>query len=61
MKKGGGTEGSVAWPPPPLEWRFSQVFGERLAGEEIQEGMIDLRYLQLDGGLRTGYFSFSVV
>ncbi|KAM7255623.1 hypothetical protein ACFE04_008521 [Oxalis oulophora] len=24
-------------PPPPLEWRFSQVFGERTAGEEVQE------------------------
>ncbi|XP_010545622.1 PREDICTED: serine/threonine protein phosphatase 2A 55 kDa regulatory subunit B beta isoform-like isoform X2 [Tarenaya hassleriana] len=23
--------------PPPLEWRFSQVFGERSAGEEVQE------------------------
>lgn len=37
MKRGGGTDGSVALPPPPLEWKFSQVFGERLAGEEIQE------------------------
>lgn len=25
--------------PPPLEWKFSQVFGERSAGEEVQEGM----------------------
>lgn len=24
---------------PPLEWKFSQVFGERTAGEEVQEGM----------------------
>ncbi|CAM8899127.1 unnamed protein product [Rhodiola kirilowii] len=24
-------------PPEPLEWRFSQVFGERTAGEEVQE------------------------
>uniref|UniRef100_A0A1D1YXY4 Serine/threonine-protein phosphatase 2A 55 kDa regulatory subunit B n=1 Tax=Anthurium amnicola TaxID=1678845 RepID=A0A1D1YXY4_9ARAE len=23
--------------PPPLEWRFSQVFGERAAGEAVQE------------------------
>ncbi|RWW06636.1 hypothetical protein GW17_00030020, partial [Ensete ventricosum] len=23
---------------PPLEWKFSQVFGERIAGEEVQEG-----------------------
>ncbi|XP_052175968.1 serine/threonine protein phosphatase 2A 55 kDa regulatory subunit B beta isoform-like isoform X4 [Diospyros lotus] len=26
-----------AGPPPPLEWKFSQVFGERTAGEEVQE------------------------
>jgi len=24
--------------PVPLEWKFSQVFGERMAGEEVQEG-----------------------
>ncbi|CDY46546.1 BnaA08g01850D [Brassica napus] len=24
-------------PSPPLEWRFSQVFGERSAGEEVHE------------------------
>ncbi|KAH7686406.1 Protein phosphatase 2A regulatory subunit PR55 protein [Dioscorea alata] len=24
-------------PPPPLEWKFAQVFGERTAGEEVQE------------------------
>lgn len=27
-------------PPEPLEWKFSQVFGERSAGEEVQEGNI---------------------
>jgi hypothetical protein len=26
-------------PPQPLEWKFSQVFGERTAGEEVQEGI----------------------
>ncbi|KAJ1411146.1 WD40-repeat-containing domain superfamily [Sesbania bispinosa] len=26
-----------AGPPHPLEWKFSQVFGERTAGEEVQE------------------------
>ncbi|KAE8680740.1 Serine/threonine protein phosphatase 2A 55 kDa regulatory subunit B beta isoform [Hibiscus syriacus] len=26
-----------AGPPQPLEWKFSQVFGERAAGEEVQE------------------------
>lgn len=24
---------------PALEWKFSQVFGERAVGEEVQEGM----------------------
>lgn len=36
MKGGDG----VMAPPPPLDWKFSQVFGERTAGEEIQEGII---------------------
>lgn len=27
-------------PLPPLEWKFSQVFGERAIGEEVQEGML---------------------
>jgi len=36
---GGGGRGEVsAAPPSPLEWKFSQVFGERAAGEEVQEG-----------------------
>ncbi len=26
-------------PQPALEWKFSQVFGERAAGEEVQEGI----------------------
>jgi hypothetical protein len=25
-------------PQQPLEWRFAQVFGERAAGEDVQEG-----------------------
>ena len=24
--------------PQPQEWRFAQVFGERAAGEDVQEG-----------------------
>nr|GMC47586.1 serine/threonine protein phosphatase 2A 55 kDa regulatory subunit B beta isoform-like isoform X1 [Ipomoea batatas] len=32
---GGG--GGLTAPPQPLEWKFSQVFGERTAGEEVQE------------------------
>ena len=24
--------------PFPLEWKFGQVFGERAAGEEVQDG-----------------------
>lgn len=27
-------------PLPALEWKFSQVFGERAAGEEVQEGAL---------------------
>lgn len=34
----GGGEGASASAAPPLEWKFSQVFGERTAGEEVQEG-----------------------
>ncbi|KAL3528644.1 hypothetical protein ACH5RR_007966 [Cinchona calisaya] len=39
---GGGDGGEVteappAGPQPPLEWKFSQVFGERTAGEDVQE------------------------
>ena len=31
-------------PPQPLEWKFSQVFGERTAGEEVQEGIYKYIY-----------------
>ncbi|XP_059644302.1 serine/threonine protein phosphatase 2A 55 kDa regulatory subunit B beta isoform-like isoform X2 [Cornus florida] len=39
MNNGGDGEvaAAPAGPPPPLEWKFSQVFGERTAGEEVQE------------------------
>lgn len=46
MNGGGGGDGAASsgggggGPPPSLEWRFSQVFGERTAGEEVQEGNI---------------------
>lgn len=33
----GGEEG-ISASAAPLEWKFSQVFGERTAGEEVQEG-----------------------
>lgn len=36
MKNGDVSEGVAQ----PLEWKFSQVFGERTAGEEVQEGTI---------------------
>lgn len=26
--------------PTSLEWKFSQVFGERTAGEEVQDGRL---------------------
>ncbi|KAL6012546.1 Serine/threonine protein phosphatase 2A 55 kDa regulatory subunit B beta isoform [Asimina triloba] len=32
-----GLENGDVGPLPPLEWKFSQVFGERTAGEEVQE------------------------
>ncbi|KAH0668090.1 hypothetical protein KY285_029296 [Solanum tuberosum] len=32
-----GDGGAPAGTPAPLEWKFSQVFGERTAGEEVQE------------------------
>ncbi|XP_076884978.1 serine/threonine protein phosphatase 2A 55 kDa regulatory subunit B beta isoform-like isoform X2 [Bidens hawaiensis] len=32
-----GVKPAPASPPPPLDWKFSQVFGERTAGEEVQE------------------------
>ncbi|KNA10955.1 hypothetical protein SOVF_139410 isoform A [Spinacia oleracea] len=34
---GGGEVSGVGPPPSPLDWKFSQVFGERAAGEEVQE------------------------
>ncbi|CAA7030046.1 unnamed protein product [Microthlaspi erraticum] len=34
---GGDEVGASSDLPPPLDWRFSQVFGERSAGEEVQE------------------------
>lgn len=38
MNGGDEVVAASADPPLPLEWRFSQVFGERSAGEEVQEG-----------------------
>ncbi|KAL8118716.1 serine/threonine protein phosphatase 2A 55 kDa regulatory subunit B beta isoform-like isoform X1 [Apium graveolens] len=32
-----GSDGDVVAAPSPLDWKFSQVFGERTAGEEVQE------------------------
>ena len=44
MNGGGGGVGigapAPATVPQPLEWKFSQVFGERAAGEEVQEGTL---------------------
>lgn len=46
MIAGGGAIGAPtpglpsSQPLPPLEWKFSQVFGERAAGEEVQEGKL---------------------
>lgn len=47
----GGDEGAEsaaqASSPQPLEWKFSQVFGERTAGEEVQEGNYLFIYIYL--------------
>ncbi|KAJ0964602.1 hypothetical protein J5N97_025740 [Dioscorea zingiberensis] len=37
MDEDGAGTSEAPSPPPPLEWKFSQVFGERTAGEEVQE------------------------
>ncbi|KAG4945108.1 hypothetical protein AAZX31_15G022300 [Glycine max] len=37
MNGGDEVVAAPAAPPHPLEWKFSQVFGERTAGEEVQE------------------------
>ncbi|XP_011012178.1 PREDICTED: serine/threonine protein phosphatase 2A 55 kDa regulatory subunit B beta isoform-like [Populus euphratica] len=37
MNGGDEVAEAPASPPQPLEWKFSQVFGERTAGEEVQE------------------------
>ncbi|KAL1293115.1 serine/threonine protein phosphatase 2A 55 kDa regulatory subunit B beta isoform isoform X1 [Arachis ipaensis] len=37
MNGGDDKVAAPAGPPQPLEWKFSQVFGERAAGEEVQE------------------------
>ncbi|XP_011009695.1 PREDICTED: serine/threonine protein phosphatase 2A 55 kDa regulatory subunit B beta isoform-like isoform X3 [Populus euphratica] len=39
MNGGGSEEAAEAVPaaPVPLDWKFAQVFGERTAGEEVQE------------------------
>lgn len=34
-----GATSTVVAPLPALEWKFSQVFGERAIGEEVQEGI----------------------
>lgn len=35
---GGDVAAASSGAPLPLEWKFSQVFGERATGEEVQEG-----------------------
>uniref|UniRef100_A0A2P2MMU1 Serine/threonine-protein phosphatase 2A 55 kDa regulatory subunit B n=1 Tax=Rhizophora mucronata TaxID=61149 RepID=A0A2P2MMU1_RHIMU len=37
MNGGDEVPAAPVGPPRPLEWNFSQVFGERTAGEEVQE------------------------
>lgn len=40
MNGGDEVVAAPAGPPQPLDWKFSQVFGERTAGEEVQEGKL---------------------
>lgn len=40
MNNGGDEVMVQAGPPEPLDWKFSQAFGERAAGEEVQEGIL---------------------
>ena len=54
MNGGDEVVAAPAGPPQPLEWKFSQVFGERTAGEEVQEG--NSRNLVLMMGKRGGHF-----
>lgn len=44
MNGGDEVVAAPAGPPHPLEWKFSQVFGERTAGEEVQEGNCPTSY-----------------
>lgn len=53
--EGPATSGAAA--TVPLDWKFSQVFGERTAGEEVQEGtVLDSRF-----SIRLLSVSFSLV
>ncbi|RVW43911.1 Serine/threonine protein phosphatase 2A 55 kDa regulatory subunit B beta isoform [Vitis vinifera] len=61
----GGEVKEVEAPAEPLEWRFSQVFGERTAGEEVQE---DVRVWGLGCGVNvfviwtcTGLMDFDII
>lgn len=53
--------GDVCTPPSPLDWKFSQVFGERTAGEEVQEGNVMVLdwwvyfFLRFTGAIEVGF------
>lgn len=47
---GPGDQGEASQ-PQPLDWRFAQVFGERSAGEDVQEGTSVLEIRTICGGL----------
>jgi len=46
---GGGEEATTpaAEGSQPLDWKFAQVFGERTAGEEVQEGLVSISDLEV--------------
>lgn len=43
-----GGDGGDVTAAPPLDWKFSQVFGERAAGEDVQEGIIIIYSIRFD-------------
>ncbi|KZV31824.1 serine/threonine protein phosphatase 2A 55 kDa regulatory subunit B beta isoform-like, partial [Dorcoceras hygrometricum] len=53
---GGEVAPAVAGTPAPIEWKFSQVFGERTVGEEVQEADIisAIEFDKTGGHLATG-------
>lgn len=59
----GGADSEVAdsaGQSQPPEWKFAQVFGERTAGEEVQEGMTFFVWIRGVVGCFYGYLVFLI-